>query len=568
MSDTETGNPRDVAQWVRRMPLPAPRSLRETLLLLAQYDPRQGLDALLDRVDFSGYGPAEIAQILYDAPLTNRRQAIPPPRFEARAAFKAGLLSEHFRKNVLPSFLTSFPELARDVFVHVPKCAGTDLVMNLGQKQMPLPSVLESPGWLSDEQFLEVIGAHARALPFMKRVFVYGHMEFADYLARCGIRPDDRVFTIIRDPIALMVSQANYAIGRLRQDPDGNDPDTTPTRTHLGISGWPSDITDETLKDLVARALLHPGIAFANQACRHLSSSADLSFEAAIDMIIANNVEITTTERYERWLRERWGIPSSARHNRSDQLLTLHEARRLYASAMFDATGEDQKLFDLVTWALERSETPSITGRQLARLVPARDIVEFTNELTATRQKAREAGSPGLFMVEDPIPVNRYLRIPSVTTPNSPVLEDVQRVGFGVGGNGLDYLRDGWSSPEPNFTWSVGKVSVLELPRCPGAGVFIVQLILRPFVVAQALPTQRVDIAVNGQAIGSRDTRTLSVIEFEVPPAVVTGGQPFTVTLGVPNAAQPRPLNGANDDRMLGICLERLLFRRLRPPAR
>lgn len=568
MSDNENGNPRDVAQWVRRMPLPAPRSQREVLLLLAQYDPTQGLDALLERVDFSGYGPAEITQVLFDTPLASRRQAIAPARYDARAAFKVGLLSEHFRQNILSSFLTAFPELGRDVFVHVPKCAGTDLVMNVGQRQMPLPSVLESPGWLSDDEFLAVIGAHARALPFMKRIFVYGHTEFAEYLQRCGIRPDDRVFTIIRDPVVLMVSQANYAIGRLRQDPDGDAPDTTPTRTHLGMSGGPSGISDHEMKDLVARALLHPAIAFANQACRHLSSSTDLSFEAAIDKIIANNVEETTTEHYERWLRERWGIPSSARHNRSDQILTLHEARRLYASAMFDATGEDQKLFDLITWALERSDTASVTGQQLARLVPGRDIVDFANELTANRQKAREPGVTGLFMVEDPTPVNRYLQVPSVTTPNSPVIEDVHRGAFGIGGNGLDWLRAGWSAPEPNFTWSVGKESVLELSRCPSAGVFVIQLMLRPFDVAQALPTQRIDISVNGQAIGTREIKTLSMIEFEVPQAVVVAGQAVTVTLGVPNAAQPRPLNGANDDRVLGVCLERLLFRRVRPPAR
>jgi hypothetical protein len=567
MSETESGNPRDVAEWVRDMPLPAPRSTRDLFHLLAQFDSHAGLDALLARVDFTAVGPAEISQVVMGHPLHDRRLAVPDAGFDARSAFKDALLSASFRSQILPSFLQSFPELTRDIFVHVPKCAGTDLTMNLGRRQMPLPSVLESPGWLSDDEFLSVIGGLARALPFHKRIFVYGHMEFATYLDRCGLRPGDRVFSIIRDPIALMVSQANYAIGRLRQDPQGRDPDTVVTMTHLGLSALPGNMSDRDLKDLVVQALLHPAIAFANQACRHLSRSRDLSFEAAIDMIIANDVEVTTTERYNRWLRERWGIPHSARHNRSEQILTLHEARRLYAAAMFDATGEDQKLFDLITWGLEKTDTASITGQQLAKLVAPRDVVAFSTDLTSDRQQARESGAKGVFVVEEPAAVTRYLVAPSLLAPGSPVAEEIYSASFGANGNGTTYLRTGWSTSERSFTWSIGSENTLELPPCNGDGTFIVQLIMRPFVVATILPAQRVEVGVNGQAIGAVDIRTYAVLEFEVPAPIAASGAPLLITLTVPNAARPRPLNGADDDRVLGVCLERAMFRRLRAAA-
>lgn len=565
MSESESGNPRDVADWVRHMPLPAPRTTREVFHLLAQFDRDAGLDDLLSRVDFTGIGPAEISQVVMGRPLRDRRQGIAPAGFDVRAAFKQALLSEEFRTRILPAFLQSFPELTRDVFIHVPKCAGTDLAMNLGRRQMPLPSVMESPGWLSDDEFLSVLGGLARALVFHKRIFVYGHMEFGTYLDRCGLRPGDKVFSIIRDPIALMVSQANYAIGRLRQDPTGRDPDTVVTLNHLGLAGGlPNNIPDRDLKDLVVQALLHPAVAFANQACRHLSNSKALSFEAAIDMIIANDVEVTTTERYNRWLRERWGIPHSARHNRSEQLLTLHEARRFYAAAMFEATGEDQKLYDLITWGLEKTDSAAITGQQLAKLILPRDVVAFSAELTAERQQAREKGTRGLFVVEEPPLVNRYLVTPSLLAPGSPVLEEVYAASFGAGATGVEYLKTGWSTSERNFTWSIGIESAVELPPCPEDGTYLVQLMMRPFVVPTILPSQRVEIGVNGKAIGACDIKTLAMVEFEVPAAIAASGRPIALTIAVPGAARPRPLNGADDDRVLGICLERMLFRRLR----
>lgn len=566
MSDKQVGNPRDVAEWVRRMPLPAPRSTRDVFHLLAQFDSHAGLDALLDRIDFAGVTPALISQAVMGTPLRDRHLAVPGPDFDPRAAFQAALLSPAFRGSILPTYLGAFPDLGRDIFIHVPKCAGTDLVMNLGRRQMPLPSVLEVPGWLSDTEFLEVVGGLTRMRPFQSRVFVYGHMEFATYLDRCGLRPGDRVFSIIRDPIALMVSQANYAIGRLRQDPNGEDPDTAHTRAHLGISRVPPTINDRDLKDLVVQALLNPDIAYANQACRHLASTETLTAEAAIDMVVANDVEITTTERYDRWLRERWGIPRSERHNRSDQILTLHEARRLYAAAMFAQTQEDQVLFDLITWALEQTNTASITGQRLAALVGRRDIVSFARDLTRDRQALRESGARGVFVMAETPNIARYLTLPGLLAEGSPRVETIFNAGFGAEGTAGSLLRQGWSQPEPAFTWTVGHTSVLDLPPLGrDGGALVVQFTLRPFVWRDKLPAQLVEITVNGTAIGTAEIREPSVLEFELPSSLVGPDTPLEITLGLPLASAPRPLSGANDDRVLGLCMERLTIRHLRP---
>ena len=60
----------------------------------------------------------------------------------------------------------------------------------------------------------------------------------------------------------------------------------------------------------------------------------------------------------------------------------------------------------------------------------------------------------------------------------------------------------------------------------------------------------------------------LVIVLVIVPAAIAASGKPLSITLTVPGAARPRPLNGADDDRVLGVCLERMLFRRLRPAER
>lgn len=37
-------------------------------------------------------------------------------------------------------------------------------------------------------------------------------------------------------------------------------------------------------------------------------------------------------------------------------------------------------------------------------------------------------------------------------------------VEFGLGGNGVEVTKTGWSNPEPNFCWMVGLESVALLP--------------------------------------------------------------------------------------------------------
>ncbi len=568
MSDMTPETPRNVAYWAQNLPLPVPRNQREVFQLLAEYKSGSGIDTLLNRVGFAGVTRVHVVQAVLGRAPESVEAAIDGDGFNPGMFFQQCLLSTEFRNAVVPAFLRAFPELARDVFVHVPKCAGTDLVINIGRRQMPLPSILASKGWIPDDEYLSVLGGLASALRFHDRIFVYGHMILGEYVAAAGIRPMDRVFSIIRDPVELMVSQANYAVGRLRQDPAGQDPDTAELFRHLQIARLPDPLRDRDLKDLAVRALLHPDISPPNRACLHLGLGKAGNFDETIEQIIVHNVELTTTQHYDRWLNERWNIPLSARHNRSDTILTLHEARRFFADSLFQATAEDQKLFDLVSWAIDKAGTSSVTGSDIVRITRPDSAKNVAEILSKELQPIRDGGALGLFVVQEPHRVARYLHLPSEFRMGTVEPEEVLAVDFGSKGTGEAYQISGWANAEERFTWTDGFEARLRLPPCPRGGAYVVRLIGTPFVVRTQLPEQRIEVVVNRQSLGCCTISNFAVLEFEIPPSMTTQKEPLEITLLLPSAACPRPLNGAADDRLLGLAVEMLTLTYLRPRAR
>jgi len=545
-------SPRDVADWVRNLRLPAPRDIRGLFLLLGQSRRGERLESLLKRIDFADLSSAEVFELVIGRPPNDRDFAAGTFDSDADTTFGRTVLSREFRERCMFAFLDAFPELARDIFIHVPKCAGTDLIMNLGFRKglMTLPYMIRFPEWLPDDEFLEVLGGLARTAPFHDRVFVYGHMTLGEFPAGFNVRPNDKMFSIVRDPLASMVSHANYAVGRLRQDPAGRDPDTAETLSMLEMPSLPDGLSDQELKDLVVRVMFDPKIVFTNVACRHLGGGDRATFDDAFAQIVANDIEMTTTGQYEPWLEQRWGVIGSQRHNSSEPILTLHEAGLLYSEVIRDRTAEDAKLFNLVTWAIGQAGTPSVTGQQMMGLLPHGKHPVLAGQSAATD----DAG--GLFVLHDAETIARYTQFPSVVVPGGRHADQVSSLRFGKGDAGVRFLGTGWAQPEDGFTWTNGTESVLRLPPCPVGGVSAMRITGRPFIVEGRLPSQEITIFLNGQRIGTGTIHDVVLIEFEIPRAVIADRRPLVIKFVIPGASRPDQLKQIADDRLLGFSLE------------
>jgi hypothetical protein len=187
----------------RTAPLRMARTRTELFNLLAFFDPHEKWSDFVSRIDFTDVTPGHIYQVVLGRSPDSIDVALGAEDYDPAHHFSEALLCSEFRQKFQSTFLLSYPEKGRDVFIHVPKCAGTDLILNLGRRSVPLPKTLELRGWVTDSEFLQIVAGLARAAATSDRLFAYGHMELGEYVSSAGIRPRDRVFTVLRDPVDL-----------------------------------------------------------------------------------------------------------------------------------------------------------------------------------------------------------------------------------------------------------------------------------------------------------------------------------------------------------------------------
>ena len=538
------------------LPLPMPRTTRELFELFALYQPSDGLSGLLDRIDFADVRPLQVYQVAHGRAPERIELVVPGGDYSPREHLKGALLSGEFRESTLRKFLTAFPEKRRDVFIHIPKCAGTDLILNLGRRRLLLPKMIEVESWVSVEEFFAALSGLAQAIPYYDAFFVYGHMILGDYIGQAGIRAGDRIFSVLREPIDIMLSQANYVVTRLRQDPLGKDPDTREILGLLGIEGLPDPVSVGDLRELAMRALFHPGIAQPNRTSFYLGNPDAPTYTAAMTNIVMHNVELTTTEHYARWLGERWGITAETRANVSDHWLTRDDLTGDLAEQLKQGTEEGQKVYDVVSWALAQKGTASITGGEIAEIVGPGLLDGFPEKLASERPRSavnppRGRRTAEVAVIQGKEAIAAYLRGP---------LQGKRHfaAGFGQNSDGKVYLRDGWASPETEFVWTAAPVSRIELPKPPEPRDHLLWLIASPFVVNDRLPRQRFSIAVNDVVLGSGEASERAVIECDLPGPVLGGGVALAITVMTPDAVRPSEISESGDRRQLGLALERI----------
>lgn len=127
-------------------------------------------------------------------------------------------------------------------------------------------------------------------------------------------------------------------------------------------------------------------------------------------------------------------------------------------------------------------------------------------------------------------------------------------VEFGRDGNAAGFVGGGWSYPEAALRWMIGEESELRLPGFADGGVGArLCLHVLPHVWGEVLPRQRLEIFVNGLAVGAFEVRAEMVLECAIPAGVLRGGDENIVRLRHPDFAAPVQVSGSPDTRLLAV---------------
>ena len=194
-----------------------------------------------------------------------------------------------------------------------------------------------------------------------------GHGALHYYARNHLIRPSDEVFTIVRQPSGVILSQVNYVLTRFWLDGERGvvGPDTQEWLGLIGLDALPAQMSDDFVHEAGMRILQNTHIVKPNSVCYWLAGDG-ADAQAAVEGLIAQNVEVTDTGRYGDWLAQRWGVHSQSRDNSSMKFLTMEMLPREYRDYIRDISVEDARLYRAVDRSITRMGKLSVTGAELA----------------------------------------------------------------------------------------------------------------------------------------------------------------------------------------------------------
>ncbi len=135
---------------------------------------------------------------------------------------------------------------------------------------------------------------------------------------------------------------------------------------------------------------------------------------------------------------------------------------------------------------------------------------------------------------------------------------DALLIDFTAGGNSVPCCVAGWSTPEPDGTWTTGPVSRLTLPAPQRPGSYALVFRLRPMTAGDRLPAQRLLVRVNDVPLAEFRITRRTTRACVVPWEVVQRAPELSITLGLPDAARPAEHGQGDDRRLLGVSLSSL----------
>jgi hypothetical protein len=252
--------------------------------------------------------------------------------------------------------------------VHIPKCAGTDLTFHFRARFPSLDRSLTDPQWTAKPAMLQRIARVVAHLHGSDRVFVHGHINLADHIAAGVIRPSDRAFTILRDPLQVAISQINYVLTRFDEDMTTGKfrPDTKEWADVLELGTLPARMSEAFIRRLTGAALRHEDLVLPNTIGSWLGGEGA---QPVVDRLARFNVEVTDTSRYNAWLAQAWGIDAPTRWNASKAFVTSDSLSRDDLMHLNSITGEDRRIYRAYQTIVAASGRLSVSGEELRGVV-------------------------------------------------------------------------------------------------------------------------------------------------------------------------------------------------------
>lgn len=255
------------------------------------------------------------------------------------------LRSDEFAARHIKTIRNLFPDRSAFIFLHIPKTGGNTVnhAINISQDFV----VMRTPDYLTEGWGVDRLSYYGELVSSLrsssKRIAISGHPRARDLVERNLKSYPDRVFTVIRDPVELMISWINYQLTIVHEEHQrgagfSRRPDVSYIHSIIGHD-WiakPSAIPDETLESLITKTM------HGNPICSTLG--LEPSFKSAVEACEVLDVEIVPLSGLGEFL-EKNGLPPAGYTNVSTKFVSKETISKRIAQLIYEQIGEDLKFY-------------------------------------------------------------------------------------------------------------------------------------------------------------------------------------------------------------------------------
>ncbi|WP_428483711.1 hypothetical protein [Rhodopila sp.] len=332
------------------------------------YRPEVGLHRLLQDSGVADMSPRQIYHAVHNRPPDTIEAALPAANDRAIPTFIAALSSLEFQENLAAHILRSFPEKRRLYFVHIPKTAGVDLATHLICRYPSInTNLLDRTLTPEPKQIFAAMKHIVLEIACSDTIFISGHTHLGTFQKwnGNGIRYQDQVFTVVREPLEQIVSQINYTLMRIFSDENPIPPDTLGWRKLFSIESPCPQYSQDAIRQLARQILRNPGVVVPNVVCAFLGGN---SYKRSVLQTVAHDLEVVELQRLDAWSEQKWSVSSTpgGRLNSSKKFVSLQDFPPDDQDYARSIVQEDVQYYEDVMAAYERHGGTSVRGHQIA----------------------------------------------------------------------------------------------------------------------------------------------------------------------------------------------------------
>jgi hypothetical protein len=135
-------------------------------------------------------------------------------------------------------------------------------------------------------------------------------------------------------------------------------------------------------------------------------------------------------------------------------------------------------------------------------------------------------------------------------------------IDFGLGGNSVDYVQQGWSGQEPQHTWTEGHQSIIALPFAMPGARYGIEILAWPFIAGDKLPGQTMHVSIGETRIHTFHVGVgQQLLECEISSELTQAGKAI-IRFDLPDATRVSDLVASPDGRILAMAFRRLKLKR------